>query len=142
MPEARKQPSIRQAVRERAKGCCEYCLSPDDCSPAPFTVEHIEPTVRGGADTLDNMAWACGGCNGAKGIAQYVPDPVTGELAPLFHPRQDRWEDHFAWSDTNPLSLVGITATGRATVERLHLNRPELLLLRRLLTLAERHPPV
>lgn len=140
MPEARKQPAIRQAVRERAAGHCEYCLSPDDCSPAPFNVEHIVPTGRGGSDTLESLAWSCGGCNGSKGVAIAGMDLVTGEFAPLFHPRKDLWEEHFNWGD-DPLVLVGKSATGRATIARLHLNRPELLLLRRLLTLAQRHPP-
>lgn len=141
MPEARKQPAIRQAVRERAKGCCEYCLSPDDCSPAPFTVEHIEPTARGGSDTVENMAWACGGCNGSKATSQQALDPTTGEIASLFHPRNDLWTEHFTWDTNDPLLLQGTSPTGRATIERLHLNRPELLLLRRLLSLVQRHPP-
>lgn len=141
MPEARKQLAIRLAVRDRAQGRCEYCLSPDDCSPAPFTVEHIVPTKRGGLDTLESLAWACGGCNGSKGIAIEALDPETGEFAPLFHPRRDRWVEHFAWDAADPLLLQGTSPTGRATIERLHMNRPELLVLRRLLSLAERHLP-
>nr|WP_309694859.1 hypothetical protein [Armatimonas sp.] len=70
-----------------------------------------------------------------------VRDPETGDPAPLFHPRKDRWAEHFAWDATDPLLLRGTSPTGRATIERLHLNRPELLMLRRLLSLAERHPP-
>lgn len=37
--------------------------------------------------------------------------------------------------------IVGRTATGRATVEELHLNRPELLNLRRVLKTVGEHPP-
>jgi hypothetical protein len=140
MPEARKQPTTRLAVRDRAQGRCEYCLSPDDCSSAPFTIEHIIPVGRGGPDVLESLAWACGGCNGSKGIAMDALDPETGALAALFNPRRDRWEEHFTW-DINPLLIIGKSAIGRATIARLHLNRPELLMLRRLLTLAERHPP-
>lgn len=32
------------------------------------TIEHIVPRTHGGADRLENLAIACGGCNGAKGI--------------------------------------------------------------------------
>lgn len=140
MPEARKQPLVRRAVRARARGRCEYCHAPDDCSPAPFVVEHIIPTLLGGLDTLESLAWACGGCNGFKGVATEALDPDTGELVPLFHPRQDRWEEHFVWSTENPTLLLGKSKSGRATIMRLHLNRSELLTLRRLLVLAERHP--
>lgn len=32
------------------------------------TIEHIVPRTHGGADKLENLAIACGGCNSAKGI--------------------------------------------------------------------------
>lgn len=140
MPEARKQASVRRAVRERAGGHCEYCLSPDDCSSAPFTIEHIVPRVEGGLDTLENLAWACGGCNGSKGTVSSALDPETEVVVSLFHPRLDRWEDHFVWGEP-VFVLLGKTAIGRATILRLNLNRAELQSLRRLLALAERHPP-
>ena len=41
--------------------------------------------------------------------------PVTETEAPLFHPRQQEWAEHFAWS-ADTTQIVGITATGRATV--------------------------
>jgi hypothetical protein len=37
--------------------------------------------------------------------------------------------------------IIGRTATGRATIEALHLNRPELLNLRRALRAVGAHPP-
>ncbi len=37
--------------------------------------------------------------------------------------------------------VVGITPTGRATVEALHLNRPRLIKLRRVLVVSDMHPP-
>jgi hypothetical protein len=38
------------------------------------TVEHIVPRTHGGSDTLENLAIACGRCNGAKGI-RHDPSP-------------------------------------------------------------------
>lgn len=38
------------------------------------TLEHIVPRGRGGADALDNLALACGRCNGAKGV-RHDPKP-------------------------------------------------------------------
>jgi len=47
---------------------------------------------------------------------------MTDSLAPLFHPRRDRWHDHFAWSAA---TILGRTAIGRTTVDVLAMNAPE-----------------
>jgi hypothetical protein len=49
-------------------------------------------------------------------------------LIPLFHPRKDRWDDHFKWDD---LRVVGRTAVGRTSVRVLQLNSPARLRVRR-----------
>jgi hypothetical protein len=68
-------------------------------------------------------------------------DPVTGELTPLFHPRSDRWDEHFAWV-AELTQVVGVTPVGRATVMRLNLNREELVKLRRILHDVGEHPAI
>ncbi|PYS53428.1 MAG: HNH endonuclease, partial [Acidobacteria bacterium] len=83
---------------------------------------------------------SCQGCNGHKYTKQQVTDPITGLVVPLFHPRRDRWNEHFAWS-VDTTVIVGLTPTGRATVEALHLNRIELANLREVLYDAQEHPP-
>ena len=55
-------------------------------------------------------------------------DPDTNQLAPLFHPRQDDWNEHFAWLDYRQ---IGRTASGRATIAALKLNSDRRLLIRR-----------
>lgn len=112
----------RQSVSTRARGRCEYCLAPQDFSNAPFAIEHIQPVAQGGRTVLENLAYACLGCNGHKADKVTGLDPQTGATVPLFHPRQQRWEEHFAWADSYSL-VVGRTPTGRATVEALCLNR-------------------
>lgn len=67
-------------------------------------------------------------------------DPVDGEKVPLFHPRCDRWSDHFAWNADYTL-MVGLTPTGRATIEKLQLNRIGVVNLRRVMLIAGLHPP-
>ena len=135
------QAQIRQTVAERAHGCCEYCQSQQTFSHDDFSVEHISPRAHGGTSALDNLALSCQGCNNRKFTAAAAPDPLTGEPAPLFHPRQHRWLDHFAWTD-DFAQIAGLTPTGRATVERLQLNRPHLVNLRRALRVAGKHPPL
>jgi 5-methylcytosine-specific restriction endonuclease McrA len=140
MPDRRPTARQKRTVAERAAGCCEYCLSPVTFSPDPFAVEHIQPLAEGGPTRLPNLAYSCQGGNNAKYTHTSALDPTTGEQVPLYHPREHRWHDHFAWS-ADFLELVGRTPIGRATVAQLHLNRPGIRNLRRLLRLAGEHPP-
>ena len=130
----------RRAVRERAKGCCEYCRSQDIFSPQPFAVEHIQPRSKGGSGELANLCWACQGCNGHKHTKIEGIDPVSGRPTSLFHPRDQVWTDHFAWDHTFS-RIVGLTPTGRSTVVTLHLNREGLVNLRQVLQAVGEHPP-
>jgi 5-methylcytosine-specific restriction endonuclease McrA len=132
--------AIRQAVRERASFCCEYCFSQWKYCPDPLSVEHIIPRAQGGSNDESNLALSCQGCNGHKYVAVSATDPVSEKEVPLYHPRQDVWADHFAW---NPgfTEIIGKSPTGRATVERLHLNRESLVNLRFVLCLLGKHPP-
>jgi len=118
MPERRIGAELRQQVSVRAGGGCAYCRSQARYATQAFSVEHILPRVQGGATRLDNLALACQGCNNHKYDKVAAPDPVSGQLAPLYHPRRDRWDMHFAWSDDFTL-IIGITPTGRATVDTL-----------------------
>lgn len=112
---------LRRQVIERAADCCEYCGIAQSGQEAVFHVDHIIPRVSGGDSVLDNLALACVSCSLRKAARMEAIDPDSGESAPLFHPRLMHWTDHFArqgeW-------LVGQTATGRATVELLKMNRP------------------
>jgi HNH endonuclease len=111
------------------------------CCPDPFAIEHIYPLAHGGTDALDNLALSCFGCNGPKGDVTEALDAETNTIVPLFHPRQDDWHGHFAWNPTFT-ELIGKTPTGRATIQRLKLNRPGVVNLRRLmLGTEEGHPP-
>lgn len=136
-----KRPSAKQKrlVEARARWRCEYCLSPAACSPQTFNVDHVVSVKCGGKTAPDNLALACG-CNGYKGHRIRARDPQTKRLVAIFNPRRQKWSDHFAWSDDS-LQIIGLTATGRATVAALRLNRPELVKLRRLLLAGGEHPP-
>jgi 5-methylcytosine-specific restriction endonuclease McrA len=132
--------AVRQQVRARAHDRCEYCQHPASYACAPFVCEHILPRVYGAGDTLPELAWACPACNSHKYAKTHALDPQTGRLVPLFNPRHQRWTRHFAWSE-DFLTIIGRTATGRATVVALSLNRPELLNLRQALRAIGAHPP-
>ena len=131
---------LRRLVFARARGCCEYCGSPARYTTHSFALEHIIPKHRGGKTVPENLALSCQGCNNHKHIKVKARDPVTRQLVALFHPRQHRWAEHLAWSD-DYLEILGLTPTGRATIEALQLNREEVANLRRILITVGEHPP-
>ncbi len=132
--------AVREQVAERANHPCEYCRVPFHWSNDLFDVEHIQPRKLGGTDDLENLAWSCSSCNAHKATATEAIDPDTGEPVPFFHPRTDTWRVHFAW-DVSRLYIIGLTPTGRAMVERLLLNRQQLINLRFALIAVGVHPP-
>jgi hypothetical protein len=131
--------SKRLAIAQRAAFLCEYCRTPEDFSTDVFNIEHIIPLLHGGAESDDNLAYSCGGCNANKHFHVSGVDPVTIENIPLFHPRKDKWEKHLAWSEDLSM-LVGLTAIGRASIELLKLNRIGLVNLRKALLAVGAHP--
>ena len=120
--------ATRAAVRHRAEHCCEYCRRRQLDSPLiPLQMEHIIPRKHGGQSNLENLALACSECNLHKGSNLSGIDPESNQLTPLFHPRRDRWDEHFTW---NGLRIVGLTAVGRTTIRVLELNSAARLRVR------------
>ncbi|MCI0477436.1 MAG: HNH endonuclease, partial [Anaerolineales bacterium] len=83
MPEQRVTAEQRQAVVERARGCCEYCKSPARFATQSFSAEHIIPRHLGGETARDNLALACQGCNNHKYTKTEARDPVSVGIFPL-----------------------------------------------------------
>lgn len=129
----------KRSIEERARGCCEYCHCPAAFSPQPFVMEHIIPKSKGGTSTLDNLALACQGCNGAKYTKVEAWDDATQKMIPLFNPRVHNWQEHFRWSE-DAETLESFSQIGFVTIETLKLNRQEVINLRRLLHQAGLHP--
>lgn len=110
---------IQRAVESRAEQRCEYCRMHQSLQGASFHLEHIVPTSLGGTDVLDNLAWACPGCNLKKSNRITAVDPDTKAEVRLFHPRLDHWEEHLAWQG---YLLIGLTPIGRALIVAFDLN--------------------
>jgi hypothetical protein len=140
MPDFRVRGKKRDVVFTRANHRCEYCQTPIQYAIQPFVVEHILPVVYGGTSDLDNLACACGGCNGHKYDKTDAPDPAENLTQPLFNPRINEWQEHFTWN-ADFTQIIGLSAIGRATVIALHLNRAGLVNIRRLMVLGGEHPP-
>jgi hypothetical protein len=131
---------LQRQVREHFANCCAYCRTAEDLTVAIFEFEHIIPRSAGGATAFDNLCLSCPTCNRYKSDLVSAPDPMTLDDVALFHPRQHRWLDHFAWNE-DASQIVGLTPTGRATVSALKMNRPQLIRVRRMWVAMNEHPP-
>lgn len=118
----------REIVRQRAGERYEYCLLPEAVDPYPFHVEHVIARQHGGDDADENLAWACSRCNIFKGTNLSSVDSETGRIVDLYDPRKQTWSDHF---DIRDAEIVGLTPTGRATVQLLQMNTARRVDLRR-----------
>ena len=127
---------LRRLVIQRADNRCEYCGISQVGQVATFHIDHIVPVVAGGETTSENLALACVSCSLRKGARQALEDWETGEAVSIFNPRQQRWKEHFAWDG---VQVFGLTATGRATIEALNLNRIAMLAIRTEEALLGRH---
>lgn len=125
-------PELRQQLRERAAGRCEYCHLPETLElTGPFHVEHVIARQHRGTDELSNLAWACSRCNRHKGTNLSTVDPDSDEVVSLFNPRRDHWDDHF---EVVGAIIRGRTSTGRATAWLLQMNAERRVELRSELT--------
>lgn len=131
---------VRQRVVEEARHRCGYCLRTEELTGMPMTLDHIIPEAAGGPSSEENLWLACQRCNEFKGAQTHARDPLTSRRVRLFNPRQQKWSDHFAWSEDGT-EIQGLTPCGRATVEALKLNNPEIVVARRLWVSAGWWPP-
>jgi 5-methylcytosine-specific restriction endonuclease McrA len=120
--------ATRSLVRQRADHRCEYCQTHQEDSPlAALHIEHIRPLKHGSTDDESNLGLACIDCNLHKGLNLTGIDPLTDALPPLFHPRQQHWDEHFLWEG---IHIVGKSDVGRTTIRVLCMNSDEQLELR------------
>ncbi|GAP96361.1 HNH endonuclease [Leptolyngbya sp. NIES-2104] len=116
--------SLRRNVVERAGSCCEYCLRPELFSLSVHEVDHVIAEKHGGTTTEDNLALACKLCNTFKGSDIASIDPETDEITALYHPRRDRWSEHFQLENA---AFIPLSDRARTTIRLLQLNRSRIL---------------
>ncbi|HXV62733.1 MAG TPA: HNH endonuclease [Vicinamibacteria bacterium] len=84
-----------------------------------FHVERIVSTQHGRRRSRQPRA-SCHLCSSRKGPNLSGLDPETGALTRLFHPRKDRWHEHFRTDENG--QILGLTDIGRTTVHLLDMN--------------------
>jgi HNH endonuclease len=132
--------ATQNKVRQRAEFLCEYCHASEQWQYVSFTVDHVIPLTKGGANSIDNLALACFHCNRQKSDKLKAFDEQSLSEVYLFNPRIDSWQEHFIWS-TDTLLIIGLTPTGRATVAELAFNRARIINIRTADREIGRHPP-
>jgi 5-methylcytosine-specific restriction endonuclease McrA len=56
-------PAIREAVRQRAQQVCEFCGVTETDAGGLLTIDHFQPTAKGGSDNPANLLYCCVRCN-------------------------------------------------------------------------------
>lgn len=115
---------MRRIVRQRAHFACEYCGLREADVSGELTIDHFQPTSKGGTDALENLIYCCIWCNQRK--QAYWP-ASTNDLH-LWNPRQSRATEHFLLLESG--ELQPFTDVGAFTLRRLQLNRPALIAYR------------
>lgn len=101
-------------------------------------MDNVIAEKHGGETKPDNLALSCMLWNRRKANDIGSIDPDTGDLAPLFNPRTETWEEYFQLDDA---LIVGLTAEGRTTVEFIQLNAFDRLTERAEFIRVGRYPP-
>lgn len=133
--------SLLVQIVDRYQNRCAYCQSQQHLMGVSLTIDHIIPQSLGGESTLENLCQACWDCNLTKSDRVTVTNLQTGEAARIYNPFEQLWHDHFQWHERGRY-IIGLTATGRATIAALKLNRPQLVESRIYWIEAGWHPPV
>ncbi|MGH2409155.1 MAG: HNH endonuclease [Chloroflexota bacterium] len=102
-------------------------MLPEAVAFYPHEVDHVVAEKHDGQTIESNLCLSCWVCNRHKGSDLTSIDPQTGAITPLFHPRRDRWDNHF---QLNGAVINGITPQGRATARMLHFNHADQVELR------------
>ena len=120
-------PELRREVADRAQFRCEYCLYPEMRSGFLHQVDHIVSRKHNGSTNLENLAYSCILCNRYKGSDVAGIHNRTGEAVRLFHPRQDRWPEHFRLRGA---VIEPLTPEGEITAIILRFNQAERIVER------------
>lgn len=135
---------ISRAKRKRVAAAfrwrCAYCQTAERIVGPVLEIDHILPESQGGDATEANLALACPLCNSHKASQTTAIDPESNQPTALFHPRLQKWEEHFEWVDGGAV-IRGKTPVGRATVAALKMNHTDAVATRRLWAEVGWHPP-
>jgi len=115
----------RERARMRYAGRCGYCGVHENNTGATLTIDHHRPRAHDGGDDDGNIVYCCPKCNAHKGAYWHETDSPNIRL---LHPFHDDIPAHLKENEGG--QLVGLTPQGVFFIQRLHLNRPQLVAYR------------
>jgi|SRR5579884_401454 len=110
----------REALRRRFQFRCGYCGVNERDAGAELTVDHFQPRSQGGLHDPDNLVYCCHACNEFKGDFW---QPTSSRR--ILHPLKDDLAEHLIEQEDG--TLRPLSETGAFHIEKLHLNRPQLI---------------
>ncbi|MGH1393152.1 MAG: HNH endonuclease [Trichormus sp.] len=131
---------LQRKIRAKFADCCAYCRTAEYLTVSTFEFEHILPISAGGKTSFENLCLSCPSCNRYKASRQTALDRETQQEVFLFHPQQQLWSEHFAWSE-DVTEITPLTSVGRATIDALKMNRSQLIRVRKMWVKLGEHPP-
>lgn len=118
--------SQRERIRLRYTYSCGYCGVHESDVGATLTVDHHQPTIHGGTNDDENLVYCCHRCNEHKGA--YWHEVQVPHIR-LLHPLEDNLTLHLREQENS--QLIGETTEGIFYIQRLRLNRSQLIEYRR-----------
>src|SRR6478736_699220 len=91
----------RETLRRLFQYRCGYCGVRERDAGAALTVDHFQPTSKGGAHEAANWVYCCHACNEFKGDLWEPSSPVR-----LLHPLRDDISAHIASDNTGRLKAL------------------------------------
>ena len=113
-------PFDRETLRRLYQFRCGYCDTSEVGVGAELEIDHYHPRSKGGSDNFSNLVYCCPTCNRFKSNYWNPSSPRR-----VLHPRRDNPSEHFIAGQDG--LLTPLTETGRFHLERLQLNRPQLV---------------
>ena len=117
----------RETVRRAYDYRCGYCGVREKDAGSELEIDHFRPCSAGGSDELENLVYCCTTCNRLKG--DLWPGSESRPFRRLLHPKQDDLTEHLREEADG--RVTALSETGAFHLERLRLNRPPLIALRR-----------
>ena len=118
------RPADRDNLRVRYKYRCGYCGVRERDVGAELTVDHFQPQSKGGLNESENWGYCCHACNEFKSDFWQLES-----IHRIIHPLRDNMGSHLVQEADG--TLRPLTETGAFHIERLHLNRTQLVQYRR-----------
>lgn len=131
VPQFNTYQKYKPYLREDFHYRCVYCTIHENeyGGPRGFTVEHFRPKSLFPHLAVDyqNLLYGCNVCNPYK-LNDWPSDDPLGDGIGYLDPCEHDYDDHFR---LNGFEIEGLTQVAKYMIERLHLNRSQLVKLRK-----------